>query len=148
VKCLDILYAARDQDSVGTNVPTIAEERKAGVTNQDYHRFRDCLSVHLSQQAQTDIRKAKRVIDEATPAHMKRLYSFHPLNALVNGAADILDSSGLPDWMDKGMRSLYRKLFPAKPLLFQDVPPPPEYQDDFNRIRSYVIAYIREFTHD
>ncbi|MBI4333142.1 MAG: TIGR00180 family glycosyltransferase [Chloroflexi bacterium] len=83
LKCLDVFYDARDSGSiragcyVGDSItpgfwPTLRDALEAGVYDEEYAKFRTCLSVHLSKQSRLDLNGAGRVVDNAMSAYMRR----------------------------------------------------------------------------
>ena len=151
MKCLDVLYAGRDQDSIRCGYyPTLGDAIKAGIYNREYAKFRDCLSAHLSKQAQLDIEDSKKVVDKAMSAYMKKC-GYNYKQFLLYKAEDVLDH--LPDRMDKGIRALYRKLFPPRhvPDFYMEISPSSEYYNDLNKICLHVLSHqkqiIREIMH-
>ena len=127
MKCLDVLYDARDAGSArGEYRSSIRDFVKEGTYNEKYARFRDCLVMHLTKSSQLDVEASKKVIDDAMAAYMKKYYN-------LCKAVYVLDH--LPDWMDKGIRALYRKLFLPRQTTYSS-----KYYDDLNKIRLCVLA--------
>lgn len=55
MKRLDVLYAARDCGSIRNGYwPSLRDAIKAGIYDEEYAKFRDCLAMHLSQQSRLD----------------------------------------------------------------------------------------------
>ena len=151
IKCLDVFYGAHEYvlDLAGQGTwMKFKDFIKTGTCNEKYARVRDCSSAHLSKQAQVDIKESKKVVDKALSACIK---NFYPKLILINKMKDILDYLRLPDWMDKGIRSLYRKLFLPRssnlPLyisqIFTDSPPSSEYYDGFDEVRLHVLSHSK-----
>lgn len=152
MKCLDVLYAAREAipNSARRTSKSLRDFLKNGTYNEKYARFRDCLSAHLSEQAQLDTEESKKVVDKAMSAYMKKYY---PVNPSIIKMEDILDYLRLPDWMDKKIRALYRALFLTKQKRARqkfdssfslDISPTYEYYDDLNKIRLHVLSHIHK----
>jgi len=143
IKRLDVLYAARDDDSVrsGGRWPSLKDAIKAGIYNEEYAKFRDCLAMHLSQQSQLDIDESKQIIDNAMSAHMSAYMKKYYPSKSKKGY--ILDYLGLPDWIDKEIRKSYAKLTPAGCVkkYSTGMSPSSKYYDDFSRIRHHVLPY-------
>ena len=139
MKRLDVLYAARDDDSVraGGRWPSLKDAIKAGIYNEEYAKFRGCLAMHLSQQSQLDIEESKQVIDDAMSAYMKKCYPSKSKRGYI------LDYLGLRDWIDKEIRRSYEKLTPARCVkkYSTGMPTSTKYYDDFSRIRHHVLPY-------
>ncbi|MGB5926279.1 MAG: TIGR00180 family glycosyltransferase [Dehalococcoidia bacterium] len=145
VKCLDVLYAARDASSIRVGYwPTLTDAIEAGAYNETYAKFRDCLSMHLSKRSQLDIEESGQVVDEAMSAYMKKYY--HPSKSKMGYISarmgHILRYLNLPDWLDRGIRRSYTRLarsrYTRKASI--DMSPSSKYYDDFNRIRRHVLA--------
>lgn len=152
IKCLDVLYAAREliPDSSARTAKTLVHFIKNGTYNEKYAKFRDCVSAHLSEQAQLDIEESKKVVDKAMSAYMKKSY---PVNPLISKMEDILGYLRLPDWIDKKIRALYRVLFLTKQKRARqkfdssfslDISPTYEYYDDLNKIRLHVLSHLQK----
>jgi len=147
MKCLDVFYAARDEEATSLSGywPTLRDAIKAGIYDEEYAKFRGCLSIHLSKQSQLDIKEARKVVDKAMYRYMS-----YPVNPLIIKMEAILGYLRLPAWIDKNIRALYRALFLRKqrkqkpgPLIFPDISPSSKYYDDFNSIRLHVLAHSK-----
>ncbi len=151
MECLDVLFIARDAGSVMKDADpeyfyTLKDFVREGTYDEKYARFRDCLSAHLSKQAQLDIKEARKVVENAMSAYVKRKY--YPsvrsklLTSKMKDIKDILDNLGLPDWLDRGIRSSYRELTRSSRTKKHslDMSPSSKYYDDFNRIRLHVLS--------
>ncbi len=134
MKCLDVLYGARDADSIRTvYLPSSEDFAKSDTYNEQYAKFRDCLAMHLTKRSQLDVEASKKVIDDAMSAHMKK-YCYNYKRVLLHKAEYVLEH--LPARMDKGIRALYRKLF----LPRQGTDYPISYYNDLNKIRLCVLS--------
>ena len=145
VKCLDVLYAARDQSSIRVGYwPTLKDAIEAGTYNETYAKFRDCLSMHLSKQSQLDTEESGQVVDEAMSAYMKKSYypSKSKIGYISARMGRILDYLNLPDWLDRGIRRSYTRLAESRYTKkdFIDMSPSSTYYDDFDKIRHHVLA--------
>lgn len=140
MKCLDVLYAARDEESTGGGPwRTLRDALEAGLYDQEYARFRHCLATHLSQQTQLDMEASGKVVDDAMSAYMKRYLSNNVAPAPRFNRRKILDSLHLPDWMDRGITKSYtwidgRIRGSYNALLIS------KYRGDFSRIRLHVLS--------
>jgi len=151
MKCLDMLYNARESipGSAGRTFKNLINFIKDGTYDEKYAKFRDCLAMYLSKKSQLDIEESKRVLDNAMSAYMKK-YSKGYKNILMHKMSNILDYLRLPDWMDGGIRSLYRKLFVfSKQIRMDDFQrsvdnPSSKYYDDFSKIRYHVLFYSKK----
>jgi hypothetical protein len=145
MKCLDVLYAIRTEHLVRPGYrPTLADAIKAGTYNEEYARFRECLSTHLSKQSQLEIEESRKVVDNAMSAYMKKYY-YPPkskMASLTTRLGHILDLLKLPGWLDKGIRRPYRlaELRNIKKDSL-DMSSTSKYYEDFNRIRLHVLSY-------
>jgi glycosyltransferase domain-containing protein len=105
MKCLDVLYSVKDRSSTREwHWQTFRDYVKAGTYKQQYARFRECLSAHLSKQSRLDPGEAEKVIDEAMKAFMKmhcpdvrkmhRIVTLAPLNMAVGWMMDRMNYHG------------------------------------------------------
>ncbi|MFC2004694.1 TIGR00180 family glycosyltransferase, partial [Chloroflexota bacterium] len=154
LKCLDLLFAARDSGTIRIHTSpeyqkTLADFIKEGTYNDKYAKFRDCLSMHLSKESQLDIEESKKIVDDAMSAYMKKCYPPKSKLSLRSKTAALttrtglfLDRSNLPDWLDKGIRKSYRRVTGSNDITEKatDESIPPNYLEDFNRIRHHVLA--------
>ena len=143
MKSLDVLYSARESlpTSGGATSKRLNDFIRDGTYDEKYERFRECLSTHLSKQAQLDIEESKKTVDEAMSIYMKK---YSPFNPITGKMQNILDSLMVPDWVNKKIRALYRALFlpRQKPdsSFSPGIPPSYEYYDDLNKIRLHVMS--------
>lgn len=152
MKCLDVLYGARERtpNSGGRTYETLGDFIKARTYDEKYAKFRECLSTHLSKKSQLDVEESKRVVDDSMSAYMKKYYSKDYKNILIHKMSNILNYLRLPDWMDEGIRSLYRKLFVfSKQIRMDDFQrsvdnSSSKYYDDFSKIRRHVLSYAKK----
>jgi glycosyltransferase domain-containing protein len=157
MKCLDVLYAARDEGSIrntsniGDSIhpgywPSLKDAIETGVYDEEYPKFRDCLSTHLSKQSQLDMEESKKVVDDAMSANIKKSY-YPPKSkaSFISRAGYILDSLNLPDWADRGLRGLYAELTKSRQAKKHaiDMPQSSKYYADFNKIRHHVLSYSK-----
>lgn len=133
MKCLDVLYAARDADSIKVvYLPLLKDFTKSDAYNEEYAKFRDCLAMHLTKKSQLDMEASNKAVDDAMAAYMKKYYNYRQV--LLYKAENVLGH--LPAWIDKGVRALYRKLFlPRHSTDFSTL-----YYEDLNRIRLCVLS--------
>ena len=147
MKHLDVFFAARENipGSTGQNCENLSDFIKAGTYDEKYAKFRDCLATHLTKKSQLDLEEAKSVIDDAMAAYMRRYISnkTHYKGILIQKMANFLDNLRLPNWIDEGIRTSYRRLFVPKQRndspIFSDNSS--KYYDDFNKIRLHVLSY-------
>ena len=141
MKRLDVFYAARERisGSGGGTAENLRDFVRAGTYDEKYAKFRGCLATHLSKKSLLDVEESKRVVDDAMSAYMKKKF-------LINKMSNALDYLRLPDWIDEGIRTLYRKLFLSKQMRMDDFRSHMDisyskYYDDFNKIRLHVLSY-------
>jgi glycosyltransferase domain-containing protein len=150
MKHLDVFYAARESipGSSGQSSENLDDFIKAGTYAEKYAKFSDCLATHLSKKSQLDLEEAKSVIDDAMAAYMKRyiLNKTQYKGILIQKMANILDDLRLPNWVDEGIRTTYRRLFVPKQMhghpIFSDTSS--KHYDDFNKIRLHVLSYSKK----
>jgi hypothetical protein len=150
MKRLDVFFAARESipESSGQSSEHLSDFITTGTYDEKYAKFRDCLAMHLSKKSQLDVEESKRVVDDAMSAYME-YYSTIYKRILIHKMKYILDYLELPDWVDEGIRVLYRKLFLPKQMQMDDFRssmdiPSSKYYDDFNKIRLYVLSYSKK----
>jgi len=142
MKCLDVLYAAREDipGSTGQICENLKDFIKVGTHDEKYAKFRDCLAMHLSKKSQLSIKESKKVVDDAMAVYMRKYFDF------IHKMGKKLDHLRLPDWIDKVIRAPYRKLFLPKQMndfpIFSDTSS--QYYDDFNKIRLHVLSYSKK----
>lgn len=149
MKCLDVLYAARELIPTSTSgrVENIRDFIKNDTYDKKYTKFRDRLAVHLSKMSQLDIEESTKVVDNAMSAYMAE-YPEDYKDIVIHKMKEILDHLGLPDWIDKGIRALYRKLFlPKQKDSFLNLKSSIEghyfkYYSDFKKIRLQVFPQL------
>ena len=144
MKCLDVLYAARDASSTRVEyVPSIGDYEESGTFDEQYAKFRECLSSHLSKQSQLSLEEAEKVVDKAMIAYMKKYYTKKGFASLTTRSGKIMDRLNLPAWLDKGIRTVYRKL--ARTVYIEkgseDLSPSSPYYEDINKIRQHVLSF-------
>ena len=137
MKRLNVFYAAREDipTSAKHTYETLEDYIKDGTYAEKYSKFRDCLVMHLSKMSQLDAKESKKVVDDAMSAYMKKKY-------ITVKMIEVLDYLRLPDWLDGGIRALYRRLFVPKMPTDEDIPP--SYYDDFNKIRLHVLSFSKK----
>lgn len=143
MKCLDVFYAARDAYSAG-NWPTLKDAIESGRYDNEYTKFRDCLSIHLSKQAQLNIEESKKVVDDAMSAYLKK-YFYSPrikIGSITTRIGQTLDNLHLPGWLNRGIRKPYQEL--VEPGYTEgysvDMSPSSKDYEDFNKIRHQVLS--------
>jgi glycosyltransferase domain-containing protein len=144
-KHLDVLYAARDVDSIrSVHWPSLADLIGSGTYDIEYDKFRDCLAIHLNNNSQLDLLNAKKVVDEAMSVYMNKYYypSKSKMGYISARMGRILGYLNLPDWLDRGIRRSYKRLAESRSTRKAsiDMSPSSKYYDDFNRIRQHVFS--------
>ncbi len=151
MKCLDVLYGARDAEPVrGRYLPTLSDAIEAGIFDEKYARFRDCLATHLSKKSRLGIEESGKLVDRAFSAYLHS----HLLRPVVpipkSKKRTLLDSLHLPLWMYDGIIASYatlHKVVALKPkslygaLLVKPVFSLLKNSDDFNKIRLHVLSH-------
>lgn len=148
MKCLDVLYAARESipTSTGGRAETIRNFIKNGSYDEKYSKVRGCFAVHLSKMSQLDVEESTKVVDNAMSAYMAK-YPKDYKDIAIRKMKEILDNLGLPEGINRGMRSVYRKSFlPEQNDSFLNLKssienPSSKYYDDFNKIRLHVLPH-------
>ena len=135
IKCLDVLYVARDASSGSNIFPSLQDYMKDGTYDNKYIKFRDCLVDHLSSESQLNLEEAKAIVDTAMSVYLKRYESHGKI--LTSKVKSILDKSKMPNFIDRCIRTIYRKLF--IPDQWMDFPTfveecPKKYHNDLNMI--------------
>jgi glycosyltransferase domain-containing protein len=147
MKRLDVLYAARESIPTSTSgrAETFRDFIKNGSYNEKYAKFRDCLAVHLNKMSQLSVEESKNVVDNAMAAY-KEKYPDDYKDIFIHKMKKKWDHLRLPDWLDKGIRVPYRKLFLLKQTndfpIFSDTSS--QYYDDFDKIRLHVLSYSKK----
>jgi len=135
IKCLDVLYAARDASSGSNIYPSLHDYIKEGIYDAKYSRFKNCLANHLAQKSNLEIGGAEEIIDTAMSAYLKN--NFGIKNRLSSKMSHVLDFLEFPDSIDTKIRSTYRKLVFAKqknkPLLGNNIDS--RFNDELNKIQ-------------
>jgi glycosyltransferase domain-containing protein len=144
MKCLDVLYCARDMSSIRVeHVPTMKENMDKGIYDEHYAAFRECLSTHLSKQSHSSLEEAEKVVDKAMSSYLKK-YSTDAVTFSTR-MGYFLDYLKLPKSVDSRIRWLYRrltKLMSTKKHSTETLISS-TYGDDLNRIRSHVLSHSR-----
>ena len=153
-KNLDVLYAARQLNSRVADWPSLLEYMKAGKYDEEYAKFKKCLVKHLIKNSQMNGDEAKKLIDEAMSAYLKKYYSKSFKGILIGKMSNFLDLINLPKSVSKSIRMLYRKMFTLKYNLNKSKEvnnfkkkvenPNSKYFDDFKKIRKHVLLYAKK----
>jgi glycosyltransferase domain-containing protein len=147
MKCLDIMYCARDASNVGiTKHLTMIDYINSGTYDKQYAAFRECLAKHLSRQAHLNLKKAEKIVDKAMTAYLKKLY-------ISASPKKISYSTSIGYFLDylklhKGVRSMLRWLYMKLTKWMSTKKPVTEtpssiYGDDLNKIRFHVLSHSR-----
>lgn len=153
MKKIDVLYSAREMiiDSASRTSKNVKDFTKDGTYMKKYIKFKTCLAKHLSKKSQLSIDESKKVIDEAMSAYLKKSYSKSFKGILIGKMSNILKALDLPEYVDRNIRMLYRKIFTSRYVLnrskeiddFKNTieSPNSKYFDDFDKIRNHVLLY-------
>ena len=154
MKKLDVLYSAREGivGSGGQTSKNLKDFRKEGTYEKKYNRFRDCLVEHLTKNSHISVDEAKALIDEAMSIYFKN-HSKSFRGILTGKMRHLLNVLDLPEGVDKNIQKLYRKIFTPKYVInrlkeiddFKNTieSPNSKYFDDFEKIRSHVLLYVK-----
>lgn len=136
-KCLDIPYCARNTSLDSHGTPSMHGHVNDEAIEEKLTKFKICLTNHLKETSNNDIGDFNEMIDKWMYARIsKRKQNQSILFRKINVLFDDLE---LPNWIDKKIRFVYRKLFPLNvPVDFPVYIDNPRYQDDLNKIRKYV----------
>lgn len=145
MKCLDVLYAARDAYSTGS-WPTLKDAIRAGVYDREYPKFRNCLATHLSRQSRLDIEKSGKLVDDAMSAYLKK-YFYPSKNKMSMGyittrIGQTLDNLHLPGWLNRGIRKPYKEFVEPRYVkkYSKDMSPFSKDYENLNRVRRHVLS--------
>ena len=142
MKCLDVFYGARDASTARAVYWRPLNDYSTAEYNEEYTKFKGCLAMHLSAESGLDTEASGKVIDDAMAAYMKNHYYGHKRRVLINSINGVLINNinyilhHLPDWMDKVIRILYRKLLSSGRTNTSS-----EYCDDLYKIRLHVLLH-------
>jgi glycosyltransferase domain-containing protein len=157
MKCLDVLYMARDGSSHETGtLPGFSTFMKEGIYECKYEIFKNNIAFHLNKNSLGGIEESKKVVDEGMSAHLVKFgYDTNPRGILrqkIRGGKNILSKQlreitlKMPDWVYEDIRPLYRRSFfydgpkPDEKLYHMD-DPSSKYYEDFDKIRSHVLKF-------
>lgn len=139
VKCLDTLFCAREDY-------TPAHLRRTYVTLEDLidevsykenkREFSNCVQNHLSKQSGISLTEASKIVDNAIAIFMKRN------QPLIHKISKNMNDLNLPDWLDNGIRKLYRALFLYPSQRINSLPW--KYYPDYNQIYLTILAHASE----
>ena len=140
---LDVLYAARQDDSTVEDWPTLVEHKKAGKYDEEFNKFKNCLALHLSKNSELDIDNSKKVIEDAMAIYISNSYYSNEYNLRIK-MSYVLDCLKLPNWINRKIRLLYWRFFILKEKgnypAFSDTSN--KYYDDFEKIKFHVLSSI------
>jgi glycosyltransferase domain-containing protein len=128
---LDVFYMARTKPPVPPKHQYLNDILREGSFDQRYAKFRRCLSLHLSRQAQLDIDEAGRIVDQG-------MYLHYTIKNVIKKE-------------DRKSLTLYDKLFlPGEKIMSNfaealDVSSS-KYYKDFSNIRNHVLKHSKEQT--
>lgn len=136
-KCIDVLYGARTTSWGSHNRPTLRDYIDDETFDDRIKTFKLCLANHLKEISDIDIGEFNEMVDKWMDTKISNRK--HHQSILFQKMNAILNNLELPNWMDKQIRFVYRKLFPLKvPVDFPVYIDNPRYQDDLKKIRKYV----------
>ena len=136
-KYLDTLYCARNTSLDSHERPSMRDYVNDEAFEDKFTKFKLCLTNHLKETSNSDIGEFNEMIDKWMYARISNRKQTQSI--LFQKMKVIFDNLELPNWVDKKIRFVYRKLFPLKvPVDFPVYIDNPRYQDDLNKIRKYV----------
>ena len=112
MKCLDILYSAREVnfESAGQTQTGIGDFIRKGSFDEKYNKFKNCLAVHLSKNSQLTTEEANKIIDAAMSLYLKKSYPNNFGYFVRKRIKDIFDYLNLPEGVFRKIKSFYLKL--------------------------------------
>ncbi|MFC1952765.1 TIGR00180 family glycosyltransferase [Chloroflexota bacterium] len=150
LKCLNILFAVRDSPVTHMYSPHIKQESladyiKVGTYQEKYARFVDCLSTHLSLQAQIDIEKSEEIINDAMSTYLKKYVFPNIKTPWTTKISMSMERLNLPGWLDEGIRKAYRRFTGENdPKWFPlDAAASSPYYEELTRISHLVFSSLQ-----
>jgi hypothetical protein len=140
MKCLDVLYCARDDSSGRAVYARLIKYLDAAKRSEEYVKFKGCLAMHLSAKSGLDKEAYGKVIDDAMASYLRNTIK----ETLADKIAAVLNYSHMPEWIYKGIRTVHRKMFPWRSggsSVFTDSCTSSKYHNDFEQIRQIVLAH-------
>jgi len=150
MKTLDVFYIARQalSNSMTTRSKTLIGFIKDGTYTEEYAKFRECLTGHLSIKANLDIVDAKKAVDRGMSIYLSVCLRNRESvkNILIRKIKDILENRRLPDRVYEEIRSLYRKLFIRHQERLDDFKtfentPFSKYYEEVNQIYKHLLSF-------
>lgn len=153
VKCLDILYGARDAEpGRGGHSPSLLSALESGTFDGKYARFKDRLSTHLIKQSGLSVKEASELIDKCMSSflYVRGLKTILPIPDSKKRA--ILNSLPLPDWTKRQIVKLYatvHKVLIIRPATFCSTTVDrlaflfSSNRNELNRIRTHLLSYSK-----
>ncbi len=142
IKYLNTLYGARQAFSqILSSYPSLIDAKKAGIYNEEYRRFKNCLLNNLAKVDNTSKEKSAEIIDAAMEKYIKYSYQEH----LVNKLNRILKH--FPEFLQKGFRFLHAIYLFTKEKKGQIGlidNPSSKYFNDFESIRQIVLQHNQQ----
>ncbi len=135
MKRLEVFYAARATASRVAYWPTIFEYMDRGQYEEEYIKFKNCISTHLSKNSNVEEHEAKQIIDNSMQKYLKiakKEDSFGKIGTLIKKAH-------LPNNIDNYIKNFYRKIkhpHEYRPWMTKE---PENDIEDFNMIRTVVL---------
>jgi glycosyltransferase domain-containing protein len=141
--CLDVLYSVKDLGRTRVAyIHTFQDYQEKGTYKKQYFKFRECLSTHLSRQSQISLKKAKKVVDQAMKAYMKKHYPSLPLNEVIQR---MVDRMKIPGWLRKILRKPYELVIKVEPVEKEtfDLPSSLKNDKEIEKITQRVLSSIQ-----
>lgn len=148
VKCLDVLYSARDAGSPtsGGYRRDLNDAIENGIYDDEYAKFRECLAQHLCQQSQLDAEASRKIVDGAMFTYLKKAYpSKINMGYITTKIGQTLDNLHLPGWLNRGIRKPYKEFIEPRYIkkYSKDMPSSSKYYEDFDRVRRHVLSFAK-----
>jgi glycosyltransferase domain-containing protein len=137
MKRVETFYAARAIDSRVAYWPTISEYIQRNQYENEYIKFKNCLTKHLRKNSEISEEKIMEIIDESMQKYLKS--ADRTESSLKLGT--IIKRLHLPIALESKIKNLYGKYTNPnsyEPWTTND--PPKEYLDDFIKIRNSILS--------
>lgn len=148
MKCLNVLYGARNEHTIGVGWPTLGDAIESGTFDEKYARFRECLVTNLSKVSRLSTEDSGKLVDRAFSVYLHGRSLMPVVSIPKSKKRTALEYLHLPHWMQNGIiasyalsnkvatvktKSLYNKLL-GKPLFSL------MNHGDFTRVRFHALS--------
>lgn len=150
MKRIDKLYMMREAYSrVGgywpssEHWPSLIEYIEKNLYEKEYEKFKECLSTYLSKEADISLKEATDIVHNNWQKYLDSVYSKHRALLIVRDIGKLFESLNL--------QKLYNFIFKKIDKIHREVTirswntkkPPPEYIDDFIKVKECVIRHSK-----